>query len=56
VYIIANINILVKDQYRFRISISTKAASYNVKVIPLQPMGPRGFWEVKAPRFHDIGT
>jgi hypothetical protein len=29
-YIIANINILVKDQCRFRINISTETASYNV--------------------------
>jgi len=26
------------------------------KAIPLQARGPRGFQEVKVPRFHDNGT
>jgi hypothetical protein len=27
-----------------------------VKLSHYRPVGPRGFWEFKAPRFRDIGT
>jgi hypothetical protein len=38
--------------YRLHIEIVLK----KVKLSHYRPMGPRGFWEVKASRFHDIGT
>jgi hypothetical protein len=39
---------------KFRDDLLSKKGK--VKYSHYRPMGPRGFWEVKASRFRDIGT